>query len=111
MNLSDLIQHCRYYHGETENPFEGRDQEAAMFWFYEQYWAKHTLAALRSEDSPEAETLGMYIDDYLRFGLRTFNQADDTPVTLKAILFNRFAHWCQADAEAFKKFYLSRYLR
>ena len=56
------------------------------------------------KDSPD---FGMFLDDYLSAGLRTFNMYDDTPVTLKAVLFNRFMQQAEgmAPAEDFKRWY------
>ena len=56
------------------------------------------------KDSPD---FGMFLDDYLSAGLRTFNMYDDTPVTLKAVLFNRFMQQAEgmATAEDFKEWY------
>lgn len=54
------------------------------------------------------------LDEYISAGLSEFNMMDDTPITLKALLFNRYCHWCGGyglieDAKAFKKFYLNSY--
>ena len=56
------------------------------------------------KDCPD---FGMQLDEYLRAGLRTFNMYDDTPVTLKAVLFNSFMQQdeCMATAEDFKRWY------
>lgn len=33
MKESDLLQYCRYYKGERENPYEGKDQNKMMLGF------------------------------------------------------------------------------
>ena len=56
------------------------------------------------KDCPD---FGMQLEEYLRDGLRTFNMYDDTPVTLKAVLFNRFMQQAEgmATAKDFKRWY------
>ena len=50
---------------------------------------------------------GKFLEDYLSAGLRTFNMYDDAPVTLKAVLFNRFMQQAEgmARVEDFKSWY------
>lgn len=52
---------------------------------------------------------------YIDAGLISFEQMDDTPITLKALLFNRFCHHTDLSlidgAEAFKIFYVSEYTK
>ncbi|MBR5774811.1 MAG: hypothetical protein IKY42_00915 [Bacteroidaceae bacterium] len=50
---------------------------------------------------------GKVLDDYLSAGLRNFNMYDDTPVTLKAILYNRFMQQAEgmASVDDFKRWY------
>ena len=56
------------------------------------------------KDCPD---FGRLLDDYLSAGLRTFNMYDDTPVTLKALLFNSFMQQAEgmARVEDFKSWY------
>lgn len=56
------------------------------------------------KDCPD---FGMQLEEYLRAGLRTFNMYDDTPATLKAVLFNRFMQQAEglARVEDFKRWY------
>lgn len=95
------LQHCRYYKGESENPFEGKDQTYTMFWFYERCWIKHL-----NESNLKNE-----LTEYIYYGLMDFSAEDDTPISLKAILFNRYCHWNVADVEAFKKWYCETYAK
>lgn len=95
---------CRYYKGEEHCPYEGG--EDALFWGYEQKWIELTLA--------KSDYLGEMLDDYLSAGLEDFAFQDETPITLKAILFNRYCHWnggygLTEDAKAFQLFYHNTY--
>lgn len=102
MRINNLIDYCRYYKGEEENPFEGKDQNKAMFWFYERHWV--------NEISKNENLISEYLSDYLRNDLDNFSFNDHIPITLKALLFNRYNHWNMGGAEGFKEFYLKEYL-
>ena len=106
MNKNELLKSCRYYKGEAENPFDGVDQNKAMLWFYEMGWVKNAERGI-SPASSDA------IDEYERCGLRSFHSNDGIPLSLKALLFNRYAKTAQSmlDAiEPFKAFYKKYYL-
>lgn len=107
MDKKTLLGFCRYYKGEDSLPknIEGNQDDAA-FWYIEKCWLELTLK--------KNEFLGDLLDEYLFAGLREFSNTDDTPVTLKALLFNRWGHWfggygMDVDASNFKKFYSSKY--
>jgi hypothetical protein len=94
----------KYYKGEAENPFEEGDNDASLLWFYEYIW--------HHENEKNSEFLNMYVDEYRRCYLENFEQNDGIPISLKALLFNRFAK--QYDAmifavEDFKKWYIQYY--
>lgn len=102
----ELIKQCRYYKGEEENPFEGNEnsQNAKMFWEYERGWVFSTL---------RGDTFEIIIDDYKWHGLDGFRADDGIPMSLKALLFNRYVHWCGGygnDREGFINFFNSNYL-
>lgn len=106
MNKKDLLQFCRYYKGEASNPYDGKDQNKAMLWDYERFWIEQNF----SESG--RKLLAEYLDEYASVGLSLFEMQDDTPATLKALLFNRYAKtaYSMADAvEPFKKFYQKYY--
>lgn len=93
----------KYYKGEQTNPYEGKDQNKAMLWFYE---------CIYKRMEKQENSLSMEISDYIQSGLGEFEQYDDVPLTLKALLFNRYAKGAQSLADAvepFKKFYLKYY--
>ena len=106
MPNEEIIKCCRYYKGEKENPFEGKGielQNAAMFWFYEMWWSERI-------NSPEdIDPFKQEIEDYKWHGLEGFSANDGVPISLKAILFNRYSHWIQGPVEDFKSFYLKQY--
>ena len=105
----ELIRQCRYYKGESENPFEGSTK--AMLWYYEQCWVSFEESL---DDSSKAEVLKESIDGYIRLGLQDFSKDDGTPIGIKAILLNRYLHWggmlIEDEVEAFKRWYVREYL-
>lgn len=106
MNKDNLLKFCKYYKGEENDPFEGSDQNKSMLWFYERAWVH--------EMSNDSKDLSIYIEEYIRHGLRTFELFNNIPLTLKALLFNRFARTFQSMAEAvepFKTFYIEYYTK
>ena len=95
MRKEDLLKLCRYYKGEKKNPFMGSAKES--FWKYEEFWCNLT---------ENSASFSKMIDDYLRAGLRTFCEYDGTPVTLKALLYNRFCNSNEmVNADDFKRWY------
>ena len=53
------------------------------------------------------------VEEYKFFGLENFNINDGVPIGIKAILFNRYMHWCGGygdDAESFRTWYVENYL-
>ena len=116
-----ILIFCGYYKGESEDPFgkrlkqmeaSGSDmlsaelrtrlQTASGFWFYEERWVMFTL---------DHECGHSYCRHYLRDGLEDFLKDNGTPMTLKALLHNRYMHWGgdYEHIDAFKKWYLEHY--
>lgn len=89
-----LISLCQRYKGQEENP----DPQDSV-WRYERFWVEEMM----KEEPDFSKILG----DYLCVGLRTFNMYDDTPMTLKAVLFNRFMQQAEgmATPDDFKRWY------
>lgn len=100
MPNNELIKFCRYYHGGDKNPYEGKDQNKAMFWIYERHWLQ--------EASRKEPDFSLVLTDYLNRGLNDFSFDDGVPLTLKALLFNRFEQWNEGDG--FEEWYKSEYL-
>ena len=98
-----LIDLCRYYDGSADNENTG---DNGMFFDIEKMWVR--LTADKND-----KVLPSMLEDYLSVGLREFELNDDTPTTLKALLFNAFAKRFSGSATQaateFKKFYLERY--
>lgn len=102
------MERCRYYKGEASNPYDGKDQDKAMLWFYESCWVKE---ASKAQD--EANVYAEYVSDYKHAGLGNFAASDGVPLSLKALLFNRYARGCNSMADAvqpFKEFYTRYYV-
>ncbi len=101
MRRKDAIAFCHYYKGENESPFT--EKEKSFLWDYEQAW----VDAMVNEKSLEE-----YIGDYVLYGLGDFSNDDGVPLSLKALLFNRYAKSChsmQSAVEPFKEFYKQYY--
>ena len=102
--MEDLIKYCRYYKGEEFCPEDISKDENESLWYYEQLWVKRD--ELRDEK-------GYNTTGYIDYGLKDFNADDGVPITLKALLFNRYCHWSGGygnDVEGFKKWYKKYYL-
>lgn len=100
MTQKDLLHHCRYYKGEKECPHDGTK---GMLWRYEKSWIELAL----SKDDEHSDLLSKILTEYLLAGLKDFEKFDDTPVTLKALLYNRFEQWNEGGD--FKDFYHKYY--
>lgn len=111
MKESDLLQYCRYYKGERENPYKGKDQNKTMLWLYERTWVHDTMAVIARGDANASESRSL--DEYTAVGLAEFENADGVPITLKSLLFNRYAQGNMSSmmdcVEPFKKFYKQYY--
>jgi hypothetical protein len=97
---------CRYFKGEKENPFDKEKQnEEHMLWFYESKW--HAM------NESDDDMLDLHLSEYTSMpGLVSFEHLDGTPITLKALLFNRFCKGYYARIFAlddFKKWYIEVY--
>ena len=93
-----LLKYCLYYKGEKECP---KDDKNSLFWWYEFDWIERM-----SKDNSDISNMLEY---YIRVGLSTFQMFDNTPITLKALLFNRYSHWTMGDIDGFKEWYLTAY--
>lgn len=95
-----LLSLCRYYKGEKKNP-----NPSNKLWEIENVWV--TISMGKEPD------FGNFLSEYLAAGLRTFNMYDDTPITLKAMLYNRFMQYADgmASVEEFKEWYNKVYVK
>jgi hypothetical protein len=94
VNKDFLLSLCRYYKGDKENP-----DPSNKLWEIESVWVAISM--------DKEKDFGNFLDEYLTAGLRTFNMYDDTPITLKAILYNRYMQQAEgmASIEEFKEWY------
>ena len=103
--LMEFCRFCRLYKGEKENPYK-EEQNKACLWSYEPAW-------LLEFANPQSRLLMSYLSQYTAVGLTCFSTDDNVPITLKALLFNRYARTHYSDyeaAESFKRFYNKYYL-
>ena len=97
----DLLPFCRYYKGEKKCPKEIN----ANFWEYEKIWVE--LSENPQEGSANFNEISNWLDEYMSTNLTSFDN-DGVPVTLKALLFNRYTHWMQTN-DGFKEWYKENY--
>lgn len=109
-NKEELIKFCRYFKGEAENPWKNCIK--ALFWEWEKKWVEFTLKVYKGQ---QKMFLDRMLNEYIAVGLRTFNDTDDTPATLKALLFNRYLYLnklpMKEGVESFKDFYNKTYYK
>jgi len=93
-----LLKCCRYYHGEELIP-ENKHSYLAE---YEHHWINEQI-----NGQPEYwRTL-----EYCNHRLKDFELGDKAPMSLKALLFNRWCHWGGwANPEGFKEWYEEYYV-
>lgn len=95
-----LFSYCRYYKGEKECPFT--NQNDIMFWNYEKTWCEQ-----QRTHNPIVHDL---VRDYNLAGFAEFEPYDGTPVSLKALLFNRLTNYMEMPPERFDSFYKDMYV-
>lgn len=104
--LDKYIRYCKFYKGEDKNPvddIESAKPNSGILRFYEEKWVE---MCLKQED-----ILAEYEGDYNIVGSH-FMEVDERPISLKALLFNRYAKtaWTRLDAvEPFMEFYIEYY--
>lgn len=105
MDKKDLLHHCRYYKGEDN--IKTTDPDKQTFCKIEKEWVELTL----SNKKEQPDILSDVLNEYILAKMREFEQYDDTPITLKALLFNRFIKYNERyDIETFKKWYRDKYI-
>ena len=78
-----LIEQCRYFKGEKENPYAGTSRE--LMWDYEKVWVTKV-----SESAEEAEKF------YRRLALEHLDHLPEkygTPSSLVGLLLGRYMYW------------------
>ena len=98
-NKEHLISLCKRYKGEEENP-----DPMDSIWRYEQFWVEMSAS--------EHNDFGFIVERFDAAGLHDFHAEDNTPITLKAILYNRFMQQAEgmARVEDFKRWYDTYYI-
>ena len=88
---NSLTHLCIYYKGEKECPF--REQ------------------IIPATDAG-CERIAPILKEYTNAGLSNFEMYDGVPITLKAVLFNRYCKYAErTDIEGFKDLYQSTYIK
>lgn len=99
MKKEQLLHHCKYYKGDEKDIVNPEERTIANI---EKEWVELTA----NEDRNTPNHMTDALEEYLLVGLGDFEKFDDTPLTLKALLFNRFIKYNeQFDIDAFKKWY------
>lgn len=92
-----LLTYCRYYKGEDTPPESFTKQEKSV-WAIEGNWID-----MQNRKAPILEDA---ITDYIGYGLVDFHSEDETPISLKAFLLNRYLQYEErVDIEGFKEYY------
>lgn len=99
-----LLYLCLYYKGEDECTF--KDDNKKLFWTCERWWYEQTALS----NDAGCERISPLLDEYFQAGLSGFEPYDNTPITLKAVIFNRHCKLSErVDVEEFKRLYLDEY--
>ena len=96
-----LLERCHYYKGERLCPFHSHMK--TLLFGYEKCWVKFNLS---SQDNLSIKSDLNY---YKHCGLADLCPDDGVPMSMKALLFNRWLHWggdC-ADLDKFREWYCS----
>ena len=101
----ELIEHCLFYNGEDECPNEVEAMIGGkQIWFYEKRWVEMTL---------QGESFEQEIEEYNAYGMSDFSVDDGIPISLKALLYNRFYYMSgtlERGGKAFREWYSNYYL-
>ena len=98
-----LLQYTRYYRGEKECP---ESCPHSNIWSYEKMWVEKE----EERDENDGRVL-----EYKQDVLPLYNEDDGIPLTLKAMLYNRYSQWVggyslESDVRGFVKFLHQHYL-
>ena len=90
--IANPVQLCKYYNRSNS--------DTSLFASYEHIWLEKS----------KNDNLN-YVIEYIHNGLMRFAEYDNTPISLKALLFNRYGHWVGGDVDGFKQWYNEFYIR
>ncbi len=106
MKQDELLKYCKYYKGEDYNPFVDKNQDKALFWDWEQKW----LVWAAQHNDTDDNLLDTMLYEYIQAGMDNFEINDGVPISLKALLFNRYFHWNEYSKPAdFMNWYVNTY--
>ena len=102
--ITDPLKCCRYYNGQDFS-----DNEDAIFANYEKRWMEWRV----SSQDQDYEYLVENISEYMSYGLLRFDEYGLTPISLKALLYNRYCHWggWDSNTDSFKRWYYNSYCK
>lgn len=105
LERTELINFCRYYKGEDENPFTSG--VPYYLWITEREWVERAISDARNEMYCEESSL--ILDAYRKAGLIDFEKDDGIWLGLKATLYRLAQHWSEGMVtfEEWNKFYHS----
>lgn len=103
MTKNPLHQFTQFYKGETQPP---ANCPHPNLWHYEQMWV---------ENEEERDENHGRVREYQHDVLPLYNEEDGIPLTLKALLYNRYTHWVggyslESDVKGFVQFLHQHYL-
>ena len=106
MPINPLFAFTRFYKGPDTEP-DTKENNERLIWDYERMWVQRD--EMRDESSAMVRE---YIDDVLPL----WSEEDGIPLSLKALLYNRYSHWLggyglESDVAGFKHFIKRDYLR
>ena len=98
-----LLHYTGYYKGEKQCP---ESCPHPNIWTYEKMWV---------EKEEERDENDGRVREYKQDVLPLYNEDDGIPLTLKALLYNRYSHWVggyslESDVRGFVKFLNQHYL-
>lgn len=86
MDKKDLLAFCNYYKGEQSNP--NKHSAAWYVWQVEKDWVEEMAL-----DNVVNDCMAKPLNRYISLGYADFEKFDDTPITLKAMLFSLLEKW------------------
>ena len=98
-----LIEQCRYYKGEKENPYIGTEDQ--MNWYYESCWVEQLSESYENARSYRYEVGNIFDDIAGKYHI---------PRSLIGLFLNRYEHWCcmgEVNLEYFREWLLQSYLK
>lgn len=95
------LKYCRYYDGVD---YKNAGAEKELLASYEEAWVRMQIA--------EVDHIQSMLNEYVAYGQEFFNMDDGVPISIKALLWNRYMHWGgnPNDLYGFRSWYKREYL-